>query len=557
MLFLARRLKEVLRAMRSKACRRTWQEVESTTLDPGIAVRQATTAMPYVPRLSPGPRLRRLMGIAERNIFLFAVSAVLVLDANRKGDPMRIPQGRGQASPGDIRYRRSGMTLDGERYHIRPTARRRALSALAAMAGTAERHTLEKRFPGSNVKGRYVRWRSFWFIALIAISFAPSPLPAAAFPPKRNAAWVYDPPARHGGHKATVPGYFASSIVQYNERAKRGSRIGELYVYGGDMEMYCPDHEDSGCSAQNFYVFYSSAAQHGTRDSGSGHNDKNESVQAYTHIFHQDTSGNGSRLDIVPIIDGVISGRGALHGFDNLSQAQSDAFADKVARQICADSAVDGVQFDLEPFGVSRKAGQYYFYKRIGRDFASRKMGCVDEGHPKGRFFSIFTVANRIRPNTAGAKHVRQIMHTAGNGYLIDALYDLEGTPPGHRTPVAAYRRLVMREVRHMRDWASLIDVKYQFGVPAAASAHEFSACAGVRCQKTQKGERGSDMQLRYVKTAIAAIDENHCVDAPGYLGVALWAWSAGLPYKGMHFSPTKPSTKVQQYLAKGLAKSG
>lgn len=387
------------------------------------------------------------------------------------------------------------------------------------------------------------------FAVLVALGFL-GVLPqafASSFPPKANAAWVYDPQQGRGHDKSVKAGYFAHAVEEYNERAPAGARIGEVYVYGGDMEMYCPDHKAARCRAKDFHVYYSQAAQHGRESSGD--HDTNVSVQAYARDL--DGSSDRDKVILSPIIDGAVRGHGALSGFGQLSREQARTFADKVAKQVCSDPPVDGIQFDLEPFDVSKKNGQYYFYKRIAHDFASRDTGCVDEQHPRGRFFSIFTAANRMRPHTASGRNVQEIMHVANNGYIIDALYDLQSTPPGQQTSMADYQRLVKKETRHMRQWANELNIKYQFGVPAVAATHEYGACSGQRCRPA--GDADSDdpqrIQLDYVKAAMQAIKASGAPQDSRYLGVALWAWSPKVHYGGMHFSPVEPSASVQRYL--------
>lgn len=393
---------------------------------------------------------------------------------------------------------------------------------------------------------------ALFLTAILALS----PASGASFPPNANAAWVYDPPAHNGSHGAVKPGYFVDTLTRYNDNASSGALIRELYVYGGDMEMYCPNHEPKLCQTKDFHVYYSYSAQHNDAKSGGTLDHENSSVRAYALRFGHQTFPGGGRTFIVPVIDGTVSEHGTLQGFDELSREQAAAFADKVAHQVCADGLADGVQFDLEPFNVTKKAGQYYFYKKIAQDFASSAMGCVDSHHPHGRFFSIFTVANRIRPNTPSADHVQKIMQVAGNGYLIDALYDLQGTPPGHQTSFKAYRKLVQRETQNMRNWAARIGLKYQFGVPAAAAAHEFAACRGVPCRlsNTNAQRNNDDAQLTYAKSAVDAIRSSGAMQDSHYLGIALWAWSPGLHFKGMQFSPTEPPASVRRYLSKNLA---
>lgn len=371
---------------------------------------------------------------------------------------------------------------------------------------------------------------------------------ADSFPPRANAAWIYDPQQVHDGHTRVRPGHFLHALSRYDELAPPPTRIEELYVYGGDMEMYCPHHKVAQCRPRDFHVYYSRAAQHGRAPAGQ--QVSNASVQAYARGLKSHAATRG--VFFSPVIDGTTGRRGPLRNFDRLSAGQARAFADKLARQLCADPRVAGVQFDLEPFDVRTKAGQYYFFRRIARDFAGKRWGCVDGAHPQGRYFSIFTSANRIRPHTASARHVAKIMGVAGNGYLIASLYDLSAAPAGHRTPVARYRHLVDRQVRDMHRWADRLGIKYQFAVPAAATAHEYGRCRGRRCQSGQAAEAVSAAerrQLAYLKAALNAVDASGATRDRNYLGTAVWAWSPHVNHGAMHFTPAQPTPAVRRYL--------
>lgn len=373
----------------------------------------------------------------------------------------------------------------------------------------------------------------------------------ADFPPRTNAAWVYDPPSIEGRQRPVKAGYFVEVLNHYNAQASAGARIGLLYVYGGDMEISGPRRQVTRCQLRDFRLNYSDAAQHDVRRAA--RSITNASVNAYASRLVR--SFESPRLLLSPVIDGTISEAGSLSGFDELTRHQAQVFADEVASRVCADPAVDGIQFDLEPFNVTRRAGQYHFYKRISQNFAARRCGCVDALHPYGRFFSIFTTPNRLRPRSASARHIHQIMRVAGNGYLIASLYDLEGTPAGQQTHLPAYRRQVQRETQRMRQWADGLGVKYQFAVPASASVHEYGACRGQRCQPSQSvpSNDPETTQLAYLKAAMEAIRASGALDDTLYLGVALWAWSTDIRRDRMQFLPAEPSNAAKRYIINHL----
>lgn len=386
------------------------------------------------------------------------------------------------------------------------------------------------------------RFRAAVATVILALT-AVAPLTALAdsFPPRGNAAWIYDPQHKPRSGARVEAGYFARALSQYNGTAGWAHRITELYVYAGDMEMYCPQKQPRRCRKKDFHVYYAPGKQ-------SPQPARNRSVAAYQSRRKHSPGLAGTY--IVPVIDGTISGHGQLSGFNRLSRRQAESYADVVAKTVCADPAAAGIQFDLEPFNVSTRNGQYYFYRRIAHDFSSEAVGCVDSIHPRGRFFSIFASARHIRPGTTSASHVKSIMGVADNGYLIDSLYDLSGSPAGSRTPVDRYRRFVGTETLHMRRWADRLGIPYQFGVPAAASAHEYAACKGAGCRYAPAS---SATQLSYVKAAINAVDKAGARNDERFLGIAVWAWSPTVSYGGMEFMPTRPPPSVLGYLANRL----
>ena len=375
-------------------------------------------------------------------------------------------------------------------------------------------------------------------LAAVALCAASAASAEPAFPPRANSAWVYDPQLRNTPDKHLRPGHFTQALESLNANIRSGHQVSRLYIYAGDMEMYCPGKQPDRCSKDDFHIYYA----HGN---GGSHN---PSVSAYARA-----GKHGEAPRIVPVIDGTVTQGGTLPGFNKLSRDQAAAFADLVARRVCAAPGVAGVQFDLEPFDVSSKNGQYYFYRRIAENFASRDFGCVDDAHPQGRSFSIFTTANRLDPDSAGGRNLRDIMHTASNGYVIDALYDLTSARPGQRTPIDKYRRVVKHEVQRMHKSASALDIKYQYAVPTAASVHEFARCQGPECRAQPASADNDNDQLAYVKAAFEAIKGVDARQDRRFLGIALWAWSPSVTHGDTRFHPAQPPEAVRRYLSANL----
>ena len=365
--------------------------------------------------------------------------------------------------------------------------------------------------------------------------------PPAAFPPKANSSWAYD---------TTSPGTWVNAIKGYNQQATQGHELNEVYSYATDMEMYCPANDGTQCTAGDLYTYYTPGS------TGRAHTD------AYYQAF--DASDPGS-LIISPIIDGRTDTNGYMQGFNELSPGLAAGFADKVAGQVCADPHVDGIQFDIEPFNVTTKNGQYYFYLQLAKDFAGEHAGdpaqdpygCAGAAHPRGRFFSVFTFAASIQPGTESAANVADVLNRYGNGYFMDSLYDLSSAPAGTLNGITSYQAAVQREATDTRFWAGRLRIKYGYGIPASASAHEFTTCtatprASGGCVPDTTGAAGYPM-IEYTKAAVNAIDQAGAPHDPRYLGTAIWDFGDHVSWNGLNFGPVPAPEDVLSYLAANL----
>jgi hypothetical protein len=365
--------------------------------------------------------------------------------------------------------------------------------------------------------------------------------PANTFPPKANSAWAYD---------TSSPGTWVNAVTDYNKQAMPGHELNEVYSYATDLEMYCPNNDGTQCTANDLYSYYTAG--------GSGR----ARTDAYYQAFDAPRPGS---LIISPIIDGRTDTGGYLQGFNQLSPELAADFADMVASQVCADPHVDGIQFDIEPFDVTTRNGQYDFYMRIAKDFAGEHAGnpaqdpygCVDAAHPRGRFFSVFTFAASIEPGTESAANVQEIMNSYGNGYFMDSLYDLSSAPAGTLNGIAPYRAAVQREATDMKRWADRLHIKYGYGIPASASAHEFTTCnatpsASGSCVPDATGATGYPM-IEYTKAAVNAIDRTGALRDSHYLGAAIWDFGDHVSVNGLDFGPVPAPADVLSYLATNL----
>lgn len=362
--------------------------------------------------------------------------------------------------------------------------------------------------------------------------------------PHANAAWVYDVSNKPNEGRRYDPGYFATALNNYNAKAENGRKIQLVYTYAGSLEMYCRGGNAHECQLDDLIAVYPLTADKKLIGS-----DNTDTVRAYASKV--DAGLAGGRVMVVPVIDGVINGdyEGSLKGFNELPREMARAYADKVSRRVCSDPNVAGVQFDLEPFNVSKKNGQFYFYERIAENFAGSvaaslqhgAVKCKSEKFPNGRFFSVFSSSNQLNPAGPAAENIREILTKYKNGYMIAPLYDLGSGPAGHALSVTEYRKRATRHAKQMAEWASKLKVPFQLGVPAAATVHEHAYCRGVGCSKAPGAAADSPAQDAYLQAALKAIDESGARKKTQFKGVAVWAWTRGVTVHGLEFEPQIP----------------
>lgn len=374
--------------------------------------------------------------------------------------------------------------------------------------------------------------------------------------PEAHAAWVYDVTNRPGEPRRYDPGYFATGLNNYNRNAEDGHKIRLIYTYAGSLEMYCPDKNAKQCKLEDLIAIYPLNADkrlHGA--------DGEATVRAYASKI--DGPMAGGPVMVVPVIDGAITGKyeGSMKGFNELPRELARAFADKVSRKVCADPNVAGVQFDIEPFNVSQKNGQFYFYQRIAENFAGTvpatlregAVNCKTDDFPKGRFFSVFASSNQLNPEGPAAENIREILTTFNNGYLIAPLYDLGSGPPGHALSVTEYQKRAERHAKQMAKWSAKSNVMFQLGVPASATVHEYAYCRGGGCSRAPGAAADVPTQDAYLRAALDAIDNSGARQSPYFKGVSVWGWTRGVTVHGLEFEPQVPPWNALSLLGKRL----
>ena len=361
-------------------------------------------------------------------------------------------------------------------------------------------------------------------------------------PPKANGVWIYDTihPGLDFQDRVQLPGMWAPRVNRYNQQAASGHDITRIYSYGSSMEMYCPGRDAAKCTLDDLKIYY-------TPDSAG---------YASTRAYDEEIAKvPGAEIVVSPVVDGRI-GASYFSGFNELSPELARKYTDKVTERLCADPRIDGVQFDLEPFDVTSKNGQYYFYLRIAKNFAGEnetdEFHCVSPRHPDGRFFSIFAFAEVVRPGTTSAEHVAEILTRYHNGYMVQSLYDLIHSAAGVLNPAPQYAEQAQQAVQHMKTWAAKLGIPYSIGIPGAATSHEYTSCTGDPCQPAPNGETGYPM-IEYTKAAISAINDHGVRDDPLFLGVDVWYLGASHYRDGYMRQPVPVPTSVWTYLTKTL----
>lgn len=341
----------------------------------------------------------------------------------------------------------------------------------------------------------------------------------------QNGVWVYDALFDDKGNKIGVsPGLHAAAIVNYIQSANPYHKITEIYAYGGNLKMYCQGSGGSSsttpCDATTLKVAYEMAS---------------------SNAYYNAVRNLVPTVNIEPIVDGVIGGT-FLKNFNTLDEKSAVLYADLVAARYCADNNINGIEFDLEPFDITQP-GQAAFYKQVAKNLAGKHnetgpdpFSCANTLHPNGRSFAVFATASRINADLAN------ILNKYHNGYLIGPLYSLIKYT-GTATPPSVYQVYANNEVKRMVSRAKTYNIKYQFGIPAAATIQEFESINNI-----PSGYK----QLDYVKAAINSINTYARTDI-NFIGINLFAWNSRRIRNGNEFKPAMPPTEVLEYLKENL----
>jgi hypothetical protein len=387
--------------------------------------------------------------------------------------------------------------------------------------------------------------------------------------PYGNGAWLYDEVyAPHipgdaielkDGKVHVKPGLFKNTLTAWNKQAE-GFPITQVFSYGGDIEMYCRGSGESQtsdpCIKANGFKSDKGLEDGFVVTFPGEDTDQHiglKSLEAYLNIpkVTENIIILDGRIDLPEGVDYEY-----LNHINTLPENEAKYFADKVSKAVCGNDNVAGVQFDIEPFsftgegGSVKGVGQKYFYTQIAKNFAgwngysddtqginpeksSDPLGCVNENHPNGRIFSIFTFAKYVTPD------VKTMLTQHGNGYIMDSLYDLGPLPGGQLNSLDDFKKYAEQEIKDMK----ALGVPYQFAIPAAASAHEFESKAG--------NSMGVN-QIDYVKAVMDLINPKVLkTEDPNFKGFGVWSYNQTMfwPKGGDEYTPASPPEEIMKYL--------
>ena len=360
------------------------------------------------------------------------------------------------------------------------------------------------------------------FQQLTAHASALTPLPLS------YGALLYDIyfPNGPGSHASINAGQWASSIAAFNTGAQSKNLITRLYPYSADIEITCSDVNNiTTCNIVPGYA------------TGSA------SVQAYRSAFPNAT--------IMPIVD--IS----FHYLNNSLLKTNTTLADNVAKslvtQLCADTNVNGVLFDLETSDAVSSPGLFEFYRKMSTMLASS--ACIDSTHPKGRYMGIY-----LTPVGNDWATTQAIFAGNNNGYLAIPLYDVSAfsTPP-KPDALSLYNGYVTSAVGHAKTNATQYKVPYSVITPAGASFGTFesygiynaSEPAPTYFQLITDYSKTNATQLAFVQNVrnVTCLNQN-----PYFMGMDYWSWTQYISpgTSGGNYElvmPNTPDSKTVTYL--------
>lgn len=343
--------------------------------------------------------------------------------------------------------------------------------------------------------------------------------------PYGHAALLYDafppngPDADPSSNPVTNnPGFWISYIQTFNTGATGTNAISRLYVYGTSLDT-------SGSSTTaNYNASFAIT-----------------SVAAYRTQFPNTT--------ILAIVDGT---PGQLKNGDAATLQLAKDLANSLVSQICADSNVDGIFYDLEPTKFSYK-GLFTLYQTTSTLLASAP--CKDTQHPNGRYMGVYAYVT-----TGDGALVKPAL--GSNGFLAVPLYDVQDSQPPTPTNLQLFNTSAKSYVGNSDANSSHYKIPYTVIAPAAASFGEFEKYGAYADPPPVLPAPYNFTLISDFSPAITQVLYMTEVNAntlkyaksPYYMGVDYWAWNyfvSPIPQKNQLLLPSYPDSATVAYLQK------
>ena len=313
------------------------------------------------------------------------------------------------------------------------------------------------------------------------------------------------------------PGYWVSNIQTFNAGATGNKSISRLYVYGTSLDT------SGNSETVNYDNSYAVA-----------------SVAAYRAIF--------PNLTILAIVDGT---PGLLINGDQTAIQLANNLATSLVNQVCADTNVDGVFYDLEPTKFSY-TGLFTLYQKTSTLLASAQ--CKDAQHPNGRYMGVYAYVT-----TGDGSLVKPAL--GSNGFLSIPLYDVQDSQPPTPTPLTLFDKNAKSYVSNSDANSQAYGIPYTVIGPAGSSFGEFEQYGTYASSPPYPAPYNFTLiskfspaitQLLYMTTVNA--NTLQYAKSSRYMGVDYYGWNymvSPIPKKNQLLLPSYPDTDTVTYLQK------
>jgi len=248
---------------------------------------------------------------------------------------------------------------------------------------------------------------------------------------------------------------------------------------------------------------------------------------------------------VILVIDGRMDGgEDWSPNLSRLTEFQVRLWANVTALLYCQYPMVSGIQVDLEPFVPPYAANTLIFVSQLAMNLNSRDYGCVNSQYPQGRSVSMF-VGEEALSNPALWQAV------SPNGFIIVSGYDLSNSSAGTVITPAQYGAALTDVIKSSLSASTKYNGQFSLGIPGAASTHEFTNYTRANGSFTQGYPMYSSTADNYLVRVQAAASATNLRQAPSFLGMSLWGFSAVMaypPHSSNTFTPSNPFAQTGEF---------